>query len=267
MPYFIPRGLGGSDAYSFQEKGIPALFAHTTQSQPYNHHPLDDVELINPKALENVTKFMLQAIKTVEEDRNFFVALKLKGLNSFNQDLTLLEILHGLGVRMVSLDCTDVTSPELTKMFTRAGDLSNWGKEFLAKMNQLGMILELESPSVDHFNKILSFSKQPLVISAPDMDKSSVSKFLRSAQSGKIFFSLNYNTKSVGEFSKLTEVLEILINKDLVRCFVLNPYGYYEDGSYTQLTISLFKNGYDEETIIKILGSNFVELFSEICKN
>ncbi len=61
---FIPRGLGGSDSYFFQQKGIPALFAHTTQSQPYNHRPLDTWQLINPRALENVTLFMYQALKT-----------------------------------------------------------------------------------------------------------------------------------------------------------------------------------------------------------
>ena len=62
---FIPRGLGGSDSYFFQEKGIPVLFAHTTQSQPYNHRPLDTWMMINPKALENVTKYMYQALKAV----------------------------------------------------------------------------------------------------------------------------------------------------------------------------------------------------------
>ncbi len=70
---FIPKGLGGSDSYYFQAKGIPVLFAHTTQSQMYNHRPLDRVELINPLALRNVTKFMYQAMKAVSSYEGNFI--------------------------------------------------------------------------------------------------------------------------------------------------------------------------------------------------
>jgi microsomal dipeptidase-like Zn-dependent dipeptidase len=73
MKSFVPRGLGGSDSYIFQARGIPALFAHTTQSQSYNHRPMDTPELINPLALKNVTKFMYQALKGVASYRGALI--------------------------------------------------------------------------------------------------------------------------------------------------------------------------------------------------
>ncbi len=61
MERFTPRGLGGSDGWYFQIRGIPSLFAHADAPQPYVHSPQDDAETISLEMLDVVGRFVQQA--------------------------------------------------------------------------------------------------------------------------------------------------------------------------------------------------------------
>ena len=64
---FTLRGAGGSDGWSFQIQGIPALFAHADAPQPYVHTPEDDAGTISPEMLRVVGLFSDQALRAAAD--------------------------------------------------------------------------------------------------------------------------------------------------------------------------------------------------------
>ena len=65
--HFTVRGAGGSDGWSFQIHGIPALFAHADAPQPYVHTPADDAGTISPEMLRVVGRFSDQALRAAAD--------------------------------------------------------------------------------------------------------------------------------------------------------------------------------------------------------
>ncbi len=65
--HFTLRGAGGSDGWSFQIQGIPALFAHADAPQPYVHTPEDDAGTISPEMLRVVGHFSDQALRAAAD--------------------------------------------------------------------------------------------------------------------------------------------------------------------------------------------------------
>ena len=65
--HFTSRGAGGSDGWSFQIQGIPALFAHADAPQPYVHTPEDDAGTISPEMLRVVGLFSDQALRAAAD--------------------------------------------------------------------------------------------------------------------------------------------------------------------------------------------------------
>ncbi len=65
--HFRLRGAGGSDGWSFQIHGIPALFAHADAPQPYVHTPEDDAGTISPEMLRVVGRFSAQALRAAAD--------------------------------------------------------------------------------------------------------------------------------------------------------------------------------------------------------
>ena len=65
--HFTLRGAGGSDGWSFQIRGIPALFAHADAPQPYVHTPEDDAGTISPEMLRVVGRFSDQALRAAAD--------------------------------------------------------------------------------------------------------------------------------------------------------------------------------------------------------
>ena len=65
--HFTLRGAGGSDGWSFQIQGIPALFAHADAPQPYVHTPEDDAGTISPEMLRVVGLFSDQALRAAAD--------------------------------------------------------------------------------------------------------------------------------------------------------------------------------------------------------
>jgi hypothetical protein len=71
--HFNRRGAGGSDAWSFQIRGIPSFFAHADAPQPYVHTPDDKPETLARVSLDHVGRFMAAAVLTAANAPASFV--------------------------------------------------------------------------------------------------------------------------------------------------------------------------------------------------
>ncbi|HEX8302591.1 dipeptidase [Sphingomonas sp.] len=83
------------------------------------------------------------------------------------EDISLLAYFHGLGVRMVgpvhfrNNQFAD-SSTDKVKAF---GGFSPLGRQWLAEMNRLGMVVDLSHASDDTFDQALALSKTPIILS------------------------------------------------------------------------------------------------------
>jgi len=369
LKHFIPKGLGGSDSYFFQAKGIPVLFAHTTQSQMYNHRPLDRAELINPLALRNVAKFMYQAMKAVassrgnfinpdryplfihrysavadsqedlmnpgaespekeiekakakyqtlrlngidlcgqnipspnfketalniksfldsikkvntsiavmekasqlreiEEGLNFLVALRISGLRSFDSDLACLEMLRGLGARILSLDLSSKQSPDFRALFNERSELSGLGKLLFKKSEELGLVLELLDPGPEILDRVLAVKSKPVLVTARPADIPLIQKVAHSLNRERAYFSLPIDVETDNFVSEINRKLKIFRDLDYANFCVLDPSPYSSSGKLKNLTIALYREKYSEEAIKNFLGENFIRLLTLNIKN
>ena len=81
------------------------------------------------------------------------------------KDLSLLRLFHRMGITYLTLThagsneiCDSCTSPE-----PRWGGLSPFGREVVAEMNRLGMLVDVSHISDDSFWDVLKYSKAPVV--------------------------------------------------------------------------------------------------------
>jgi microsomal dipeptidase-like Zn-dependent dipeptidase len=369
LKHFIPKGQGGSDSYFFQGKGIPVLFAHTTQAQMYNHRPLDRAELINPLALRNVTKFMYQAMKAVasykgtlinpdryplfihrysavadsqedlmnpgsqspekdiekakakyqilrlngidlcgqnipspnfketalniksfldsikkvngsidvlekasqlreiEEGVNFLVALRISGLRSFDSDLVCLEVLHGLGAQILSLDLSSTQSPDFRAIFNERSELSPFGSLLLKKSEELGLVLEFLEPGPEILDRILAVKSKPVLVTSPRLNIPLIQKVAPSPLREKLYFSVPIDAGSDNFSQEIDKKLKTFLDLNDTKFCILDPFSYSSTGKLKNFTIGLFREKYPEGTVKDILGDNFIRLFSVNLQN
>jgi hypothetical protein len=72
--YFIPRGAGGSDGWTFQTRGIPSFFAHAEAPQLHVHTPNDTPTTLTHVSLDHAGRFMAGAVLTAANAPASFVS-------------------------------------------------------------------------------------------------------------------------------------------------------------------------------------------------
>jgi membrane dipeptidase len=110
-------------------------------------------------------------ILAAREAGRFGVLLGLEGGHAIQNDLQLLARFHALGVRYMTLtwshsvgwadSCGDAADPAVV----RAHGLSSFGREVIAEMNRLGMIVDVSHVSDETFWSVLDCSRAPVIAS------------------------------------------------------------------------------------------------------
>ena len=83
------------------------------------------------------------------------------------EDLSLLAYFHDLGVRMASPAHfrNNQFADSATDKVKKWGGFSPLGKQWIAEMNRLGMVIDLSHSSDDTFDQALALSKTPIILS------------------------------------------------------------------------------------------------------
>ena len=95
----------------------------------------------------------------------FSVFLALENASAIGNSFERLQMLYDMGIRYITLCHTgnNEVCDSCATADKRWGGLSPFGKELVAEMNRLGILIDVSHVSDDTFNDVISYSKYPVV--------------------------------------------------------------------------------------------------------
>lgn len=142
-----------------------------------------------PYVLKNINKFYKEieankdlikqifSYKDIEENKLMSAMLTLEEGDVINDDLEILELYYRLGVRMIALTWNfknSIGSPNFTpnpdryqmlRTLNTIDGLTDFGKEYIKKCNELGIIIDVSHLGDKGFEDVLELSTKPIVAS------------------------------------------------------------------------------------------------------
>lgn len=142
-----------------------------------------------PYVLKNINKFYKEieankdlikqifSYKDIEENKLMSAMLTLEEGDVINDDLDILELYYRLGVRMIALTWNfknSIGSPNFTpnpdryqmlRTLNTIDGLTPFGKEYVKKCNELGIIIDVSHLGDRGFEDVLELSTKPIVAS------------------------------------------------------------------------------------------------------
>lgn len=233
--------------------------------------------------------------------REIGVVLAIEGGEALEGDLALLRVYHRLGVRLLTL--THNPRNELADGVGEAesgGGLTHFGRQAVAEMNRLGMVIDVSHLSPAGFWQVLGASSAPVVASHSNAQAlcrhrrnltdeqakalaeqggvigvTFAPQFLRDAPEGATA-TLDRFRRWAAASTSLTDVLDHLDHfMELVGPEHLSlgsdfdgidavPAGLEDASRLPALTRGLLERGYPEEAVRGILGGNLRRLFQTV---
>ncbi len=247
---------------------------------------IDDVEI----ALTS------QMIEYNFSENNISIILGLEGANPVGTKISNLRHLYDLGIRLIQLTWNKRNMIADGIFETRSkGGLTSFGVEVVEEMNDLGIIIDLSHMSLYGVEDVLSISSRPVVFSHsnatsvcdhPRNISDSVVEELASRR-GLIGIAFHpWYLRKKGERTSVDDVVAhidhicekvgddfvgigpdfINFAPELIHPVPIPDYpsGLDEARKLPTLTQALIKRGYDEDSIRKILGKNFLRVAREV---
>ncbi|MFA9376157.1 MAG: dipeptidase [Lachnotalea sp.] len=259
---------------------------------------LEDIETLKNEVILVKDKFDIE--KVIAEEK-IGIILYLEGLDIITNDSNMLRALYAMGVRGASLTwsrrnylaegCCRANQLEDIK-----GGLSNFGIKTLQMLEQLNMFLDISHLNDDGFEDVVKRSKKPFI--ATHSNARNVHMNYRNLTDNQIrllaarggVMGLNAYKDIVGAdpldhpIIKMCEHVRYIINLvgDNHIGFGLDLCESYEKAVLRQeftterndclknhselilVTAQLLREGVSEESVIKIIGKNFIDYFKEI---
>jgi membrane dipeptidase len=172
------KGKTHSDLARWKEGGLDvqifSVFCDGTKINPYNYanqqmDSLDAVVKRNPDKIVKVsnTKELLEAVK-----QNRIAAMfGVEGGHMIENDLEKLEVFYNRGARYMTLtwnNSTEWASSAFDETFTedlQHKGLTDFGKQIVHKMNQLGMIVDISHVGIQTFWDVINTTTKPIMAS------------------------------------------------------------------------------------------------------
>lgn len=254
------------------------------------HRALQVIDRFYKELHDHEDKMMLftkvSDVREAEKHGKIAAMLSIEGGEAVEADLGILRMLHRLGLRAMTL-----TWNERNQIADGAGEgrtkggLTNFGVELVKEMNNIGMVVDVSHLSDPGFFDAIETTTKPVIAShsncraicnhrrnlTDDMikilaDNGGVMGMNFSAafvDENKEKATLERVLDHVGHIVKVASVDHVGIGSDFDG-IENTPKGLEDVTRMPYLTEGLLKRGYKEDDIRKILGENFLRVFSEV---
>ena len=172
----VRRSDGHTDLPRLKEGGVGATFFAVFVAGSYvegNHSANRTLQMIDtvrhdiierhPKDFEFVTT--AEGIVSAHKKGKFAALLGIEGGHAIEDSLRLLRDFHALGVRYMTLTHSNSNNWAGSSGQEGAGGLTDFGKQVVAEMNRLGMMVDISHVSDKTFWDALAVSKAPVFAS------------------------------------------------------------------------------------------------------
>lgn len=217
--------------------------------------------------------------------------LGLGNVRAIGRDLSLLEVFHARGVRLLTLcsdEGNDTCDPATNDRSPEDRGLSEFGRLVVEECNRLGIVVDLAHCPERAFFEALAVTRAPVVVSRSGMrtvcdhPRNMTDDMLRALaeNGGTVQISLDPHVLrgertgkkvSIEDFADHVDHARRLIGTDhvgIATCF--DGGGGVERcrdvGELMNVTVALLRRGYGETDVEKIWGGNFMRVFEQVVR-
>ena len=229
------------------------------------------------------------AIRRIKQEGKVGGVLALEGLDALGFDVRYLDLYYRLGLRVACL------THNRRNMFAdgpvagvKTGGLTHMGRQAVQRMNELGIVVDLAHSNHHTYWEVLEMVNQPVIISHrssrnyfpqkpedspyhPGVDVSRGRERLEAlAKNGGVFGIIFFSHKTIDDVVADIEYVIDTIGPDHVGYgadlygWDTSPRGLEDVSKYPLLTEALVRRGHSDEVILKILGENFMRVFTQV---
>lgn len=233
------------------------------------HHKMGSMPSLFKAVKENkilIARNPADILRAKSEGRRVAI-LAHEGGYLLNGDLSELEKLNAMGLISLQLVRTDSTN-----IVSSNGALTAFGKDVIRTQNRLGMIVDLAHCSAATIKQAAKVSTKPIMLS--HINKPAKKAWKDVAESGGVIGNWwsphdvrdGMTFKNwIGEFSRMVDTVGIDavgVQTELGTKKHRGPFDSYTD--WDKISQALLENGFSQEDADKILGGNFMRMFSII---
>jgi len=262
----------------------------------------DQIDAVLQLVEENQDDLILvtspEDMRKLRGNRKTGVLIGIEGGYAIESDLRLLRSFYRSGVRLMTL-----THWLHTDWADASGDpeplfhgLTDFGEEVVKEMNKLGMIIDVSHIHDESFWDVIKITDSPIVAShsccraLSDHHRNMSNKMLKALAKNGGVIGINYfpgflNAENAKKQKKdrvpvnvqtvvdhIEHVIKVTGSKNHVGLgsdfdgIFSTPEGLEHTGKLVNITAELFKRGYKDIDIKKILGGNFSRVFKKVCR-
>lgn len=288
-----------------RQSGITALFSYVGSTDLVASLELWQALLRHPEVYPDTYMLARTAadIRRAKQDGRIALVGQLESCSCLGNSLGALELQHRLGLRVANLTHGEGVDRHETSLqvdssvfdYTTSGDrlamrremrgLTEFGGEAVKACNSLGIVVDLAHANDQTFFAALELSEQPCIFShgcvfavCPHFRGLMDDQIRALAESGGVMgvaFYHRFIHQEAPSMDRLMDQVEHVVNlvgPDHVG--LGSDYDGLPDtavpipphpGRLVEFTEALVERGFDSETVLKILGGNFLRVFERVC--
>jgi membrane dipeptidase len=287
---------GGLDAVFFASYVLQKKLTPENYSEAYN-------EAINKiKAIRRMCEEMNPDLIELALTPDDVTAIKKKGKriaiigleNGFalGENISRIQEFYDLGVRYITIthmgynQLGDSSDPKDDIPNSHYGGLSGFGKQVIAEMNRLGMMIDVSHISIDSFNDIITLSKAPVIASHSgcralcNVTRNINDDQLKALKKNGGVIQIVALDKYVAQSPKGANLQTFVDHIDHVVNLIGIDHvgigsdfdggagipGFADASECLNVTVELLRRGYSREDIEKIWGGNLLRVWSDVEK-
>jgi membrane dipeptidase len=288
--------MGQYDIPRFREGGVTAQVMAIYMGEEHLGAPLQralDMAAVFHREIEaNLDTLLLATtaadIRRAKAENKTALMLSFEGAEPLERNPNLIEIFYRLGLRMVSLTHSRRNAlADGTQMHVQVGGLTDFGKAMIRRMNQLGIVIDLAHLADPGIWEILDLSEAPVILSHTNVRAGSPgykagvleveprrgkTKLQAIAEKGGLMGVIFWNQADIDTIIDELDAAIQHVGDDYVALgtdffsLELAPRGLEDISKLSALTERLIQRGFSDETILKILGGNYLRVFEQILK-
>ncbi|KAB2923738.1 MAG: T9SS type A sorting domain-containing protein [Bacteroidetes bacterium] len=283
----IPRfRTGGVDAQMFvlwpDPNSFPSGFARTKQMY----------DTVMAQVARNASAIAVAKntaeLHSVLASGRIAAVLCVEGGTAIDESLEKLKTLYSYGARYMTITWNNSFSWAVAAADAQSATkgLSDFGKDVIRTMDTLGMLIDVSHTGIKTIDDILTVTKNPIIAShSGARTLRNHTRNLTDAQLqaiaasggvvGVVFhrtFITSTSTATIDTVMKHIDYIKNLVGVDHVAVGsdydggITPPVGLENVSKLPALTMAMFRRGYTKEEVKKILGGNYLRVFTQVCK-
>jgi membrane dipeptidase len=296
-PYSLWFGcLGQYDIPRFQEGGVTAQVMAIYLEEHHLGAPLqralDMVAVFHREIEANPDTVLLATtaadVRRAKAEGKTALILSFEGGEPLERDPNLIEIFYRLGLRMVSLTHSRRNFlADGTQMNINTGGLTDFGRQMIRRMNELGILIDLAHLADPGVWEILDLSEAPVILTHTQVRAGSpgykagvleveprrgVTKLQAIARAGGLMGVIFWSQADIDTVVDELDAAIQHVGDDYVALgsdFYSQeraPRGMEDISKLPALTERMVQRGFSDDTILKILGGNYMRVFEQVLK-